>query len=246
MRGQKTTSGTDRRHQWARDRDQGKVHAADASVRIAEAAPSCLVCGQGQRGRILRTRYQDLPHCQRCWFVFGWPVFSRESLLDYGEISFRGGGFPETAEFFDCRRVGRNGSALLKQHQRGLERISRVVPREDFWTSAVARPSSSTLPAPPATPWRESDPAPEAARIVRSDFGLPVRAASFSPTSASGHRARSMRPWSGQGSLPSRGVWIAPTWSRYRLKTSVRTGLIAIGRLTRFRSRLWILARAAA
>jgi SAM-dependent methyltransferase len=143
------------------------------------ALPSCLVCGRTRPRKIYRTPHQELLRCENCTLVFGWPVFSRESLLDDASVSFRGEGFPETANYFDRGRVGRSGSALQRKYRRGLEQISLLVPSGRLLDVGCGVPIFLDLARSAGYDVEGIDPVPEVARMAREDFGLPVRTAPF-------------------------------------------------------------------
>ena len=153
--------------------------AKDASRRGVGSVPSCLVCGRTRLGRIHRTPHQVLLRCKHCRLVFGWPVFSREALLEYNAISFRGEGFPETAGYFDRCRVGLDGSSLLRQYRRGLEQISRVVPSGRLLDVGCGVPIFLELARSAGYTAQGIDSVPEVSGIARDDFGLVVENAPF-------------------------------------------------------------------
>jgi 2-polyprenyl-3-methyl-5-hydroxy-6-metoxy-1,4-benzoquinol methylase len=111
--------------------------------------------------------------------VFGWPVFSREHLLDYNTLAFRGEGIPETRGYFDRSRVGLRGGSLLRQYGRGLEQIARVVPSGSLLDVGCGIPLFLDLARSAGYDVQGVDSVPEVARIARDDFGIPVRAAPF-------------------------------------------------------------------
>jgi len=153
--------------------------AKDGSRRGVGSPPSCLVCGGTRLAKIHRTPDQVLLCCDGCRLVFGWPVFSREALLEYNAISFRGEGFPETTGYFDRSLVGLDGSSLLRQYRRGLEQISRVVPSGRLLDVGCGVPMFLDLARSAGYAAQGIDSVPEIARIAREDFGLVVHTAPF-------------------------------------------------------------------
>lgn len=153
--------------------------AKDGSKREVLQEPSCLVCGRTRLTRVHRTPHQVLLRCDHCRLVFGWPVFSREVLLEYNAIAFRGEGFPETAGYFDRSLVGLDGSSLLRQYRRGLEQISRVVPSGRLLDVGCGVPIFLDLARSAGYTVQGIDSVPEIARIARDDFDLLVDTAPF-------------------------------------------------------------------
>jgi 2-polyprenyl-3-methyl-5-hydroxy-6-metoxy-1,4-benzoquinol methylase len=138
------------------------------------AAAHCLVCGASSLKKLHRTENQDLLRCRECGLVFGWPVFARTSLLTYNELSFRGEGFPEMAEFF-----GRGSRAMIRQYQRGLKQIARVVPSGRLLDVGCGVPVFLDLARSAGYEVRGVDSVPEVSRIGQDEFGLRIENASF-------------------------------------------------------------------
>ncbi len=151
----------------------------DGSGRGGLPAPSCLVCGGMALAKVHRTPHQVLLRCDHCRLVFGWPVFSREALLEYSAISFRGEGFAETAGYFDRSRVGLAGSSLVRQYRHGLEQISRVVPSGRLLDVGCGVPMFLELARTAGYTVQGIESVPEVSRIARDDFGLVVENAPF-------------------------------------------------------------------
>lgn len=149
---------------------------AGAASEEAVSNPSCLVCGGSRLARFHHTPDQELVRCRECGFVFGWPVFSRESLLEYNETAFRGESLPETAGYFDRSEAG------LEQYRRGLMQIGRVVPSGRLLDVGCGVPLFLDLARSAGYEAQGLDPVPEVARIARNDFGLQVETAPFDRT----------------------------------------------------------------
>lgn len=111
--------------------------------------------------------------------MFGWPVFSRETLLAYAETTFRGEGFPETAEFFDRRRAGSADSAMVRQYRYGLERIARAVPTGRLLDVGCGEPLFLDLAQSAGYAVEGVDTVPDAAAIARDEFGIHVHTTPF-------------------------------------------------------------------
>jgi hypothetical protein len=88
-----------------RELQQRVSSGESASSRGVGSMPSCLVCGGMRLSRLHRTPHQVLHRCKDCRLVFGWPVFSREALLEYNAIRFAARDSFETAGYFDRPRV---------------------------------------------------------------------------------------------------------------------------------------------